>query len=316
MTVKAAALFACVLILGACQAAAQSAARSPSGISSALPSGTWVCRTFPADGPLAIVVGGKSREALVHVPPSSIPANRFPVVLVLHGLGDTGHAVEGLTAFSKKADEAGFVAVYPQALGDPARWDISGSSDTAFVAALLTTLEADPCVDPTRVYATGMSMGGGLTNALGCRLSVRLAAIAPVAGLYGRGWEGSCSPTRAMPVLAFHGVLDPIVPYAGGSITDPSGTLSDAPHVVGVVSWAAGWAARNHCDPQPIGEQAIGNVVPIVWRHCAAPVELYRINDGGHSWPGSSWDDPGTNRDISATDLIWQFFKAQALPST
>ncbi|MDP9249966.1 MAG: dienelactone hydrolase family protein [Chloroflexota bacterium] len=251
----------------------------------------------------------------MHIPTSSGSDSRFPIVLILHGLGDSGHAVEDMTAFSKKADQAGFVAVYPQALDDPARWDISGSRDTAFVAALLTTLEADTCVDPARVYATGMSMGGGMANALGCRLSDRIAAIAPVAGLYGPGWEGSCSPTRSMPVLAFHGVQDPIVPYAGGPITDPNGTLNDAPLVIAVESWTAGWAARNHCDPQPIAAHSIGKVVPLVWQHCAAPVELYRINDGGHTWPGSSWDDPGTNRDINATDLIWQFFEARALPS-
>ena len=237
------------------------------------------------------------------------------MVVVFHGLGDTPELVEDQTGFSREADLVGFVAVSPQALGDPALWDIAGSRDTAFIDVLLTTLEKDPCVARTRIYATGMSMGGGMANALGCRLAGRIAAIAPVSGLYGPGWEGSCAASRSMPVIAFHGVVDPIVPYGGGPITDPEGRTAGDPPVVGVEAWAAGWASRNHCDPYPREQQAIGKVVPLVWQHCTAPVELYRVTDGGHAWPGSSWPDPQTNRDISATDVIWQFFSAQALPS-
>jgi polyhydroxybutyrate depolymerase len=315
-------LLGIMLVLGACQAStggaspSQSGPVSPSATVLPIPSASAACPTLPSDGILTVAVGGNSRQALVHVPTSINSGTPFSVVLVFHGLGDTPQLVEDMTAYSKKADESGFVAVYPQALGDPARWDIAGSSDTTFIDALLTTLEADTCVDPTRVYATGMSMGGGMVNALGCRLSERIAAIAPVSGLYGPGWEGSCTPAGSMPVLALHGLVDPIVPYAGGPVTDPEGRVNDAPPVIAVESWAAGWAARNQCDPRPIAGQAIGQVVPLVWQHCDAPVQLYRINDGGHSWPGSSWDDPQTNRDISATDLIWQFFKTHALPRT
>lgn len=115
-----------------------------------------------------------------------------------------------------------------------------------------------------------------MVNALGCRLSERIAAIASVSGLYGPRGEGSCPPI-SMPVLAFHGVVDPVVPYAGGAITDPEGRTAGDPPVIGVESWAAGWAARNQCNPQPQALTAIGHVVPLVWHHCTAPVELYRI---------------------------------------
>jgi polyhydroxybutyrate depolymerase len=246
-----------VLVLGACQASTGSTAQSRSWGASATLSSTAspqvaaACTTFPADGRLSVDADGSRRQALVHAPTSSASGGPFPVVLVFHGLGDAAQDVEDQTGFSKKADQAGFVTVYPQALGDPARWDIAGSSDTAFIDALLNILEKDTCVDPTRIYATGMSMGGGMVNALGCRLSKRIAAIAPVSGLYGPGWEGACAPSRPMPVVAFHGVLDPIVPYAGRPITDPEGRTAGDPPVIAVESWAAGWATRNHCDPDP-----------------------------------------------------------------
>jgi polyhydroxybutyrate depolymerase len=295
------------LVLGACGAFTGCIGSRESGPSAS---------ACPVNGQLTVSSGGSSRHALLHVPTSRARSTQFPVVLVLHGYGDTSELVQDQTGFSKKADQAGFVAVYPQALGDPAAWDIAGSRDTAFIDTLLTALEAGTCVDKTRVYATGMSLGGGMVNALGCRLSGRIAAIAPVSGLYGPQWEGSCTPSRPVPVVAFHGMLDTIVPYAGGPITDPDGN-ADADHpVIGVESWAAGWAARNHCDPDPQAQKAIGEVVPLVWQHCSAPVELYRIKNGGHSWPGNSWDDEPTNMDVVATDVIWQFFSTITLRAT
>ena len=61
--------------------------------------------------------GGSNRQALVHVPKSSASSGRFPVVLVLHGFGDSSELVEEQTAFSKKADQAGFHHVYHPSCG-------------------------------------------------------------------------------------------------------------------------------------------------------------------------------------------------------
>ena len=315
---RAFALLGLILVLGACQASGlsqtQSVAVSAPPTSTVVPSAaaSALCPSLPVDGHLTVETAGGNRQALVHLPASTADGGPFPIVLVLHGFGDTAAVVEDQTAFSTKADQAGFAAVYPQGIGDPPQWDIAGASDEAFIGSLLTMLKLDPCVDPTRIYATGMSMGGGMVNALGCRLSDRIAAIAPVSGLYGPGWEGACAPTRPMPVIAFHGVLDSVVPYEGGSI---EGSTADTPPVIAVESWAAGWATRNHCDPDPVSQPAIGQVVPLFWQDCTAPVELYRTQDG-HSWPGSSFDDAQTNRDVSATDLIWQFFSTQTLTPT
>jgi polyhydroxybutyrate depolymerase len=110
-----------------------------------------------------------------------------------------------------------------------------------------------------------------------------------------------------VPIIAFHGAVDPQVPYAGGVIDD--GREPDLPDVMAVESWASRWAERNECDPVARPEAMIGQVEPLVWDACAAPVRLYRIEDGGHTWPGSVLAEPMTNRDISATELIWQFLR-------
>ena len=79
--------------------------------------------------------------------------------------------------------------------------------------AVLDRVEQLTCVDASRVYATGVSNGGGMTALLGCRLAWRLTAIAPVAGGYGT--QPPCHPARPLAVLEVHGAADEVVPYAG-----------------------------------------------------------------------------------------------------
>ena len=59
---------------------------------------------------------------------------------------------------------------------------VIGLANTGFISALIDSLTADLNIDTTRVYATGMSNGAFMTYTLGCELSDRIAAIAPVAG--------------------------------------------------------------------------------------------------------------------------------------
>ncbi len=274
---------------------------------------TGACASTSSDVPTTIeeTLDGRLRDALVYAPTRGEPSEPMPLVLAFHGYSSSPEDFEALTVLSKKADAAGFILVYPRAIGNPSAWDLAGTRDTAFVDALLAQLEARFCVDTRRVYAAGSSMGGGMANVIGCRLADRIAAIASVSGLYGPAHGDPCTPSRAVPVVAFHGVIDPIVPYRGGPVN-----AAGAQPVIGVEAWAAGWAKRNGCNGEPEPQPAIGDVEPLAWKGCAAPVELYRILHGGHTWPGSPIDDPAlTTHDISADDVIWEFFARQALPA-
>ena len=146
-----------------------------------------------------------------------------------------------------------------------------------------------------------------MANAVGCSRPDRFAAIAPVAGAYAPTWRNICAG-RPMPVIAFHGVLDPIVPYTGG--TDRGGRP-----VIAAEEWAAGWAEMNGCAGGPQPQPSIGDVQPLFWSACAAAVEFYRVTQAGHSWPGGPHDDPamgGSSEAVSASDLIWAFFERHA----
>ncbi len=278
----------------------------------------------PGDSEGEIESGGETRTYRLHIPPTYDPDGP-PVALVvnLHGFTSTAAQQERYSRMSAKADEAGFVVVHPQGLGTPSRWNMAPETgertgrenpDLVFIRDLVAHLQEELNIDPARVYATGLSNGGGMANRLGCDLSELFAAIAPVAGAY--PLADDCDPERPVPVMAFHGADDPIVPYEGIERVSflPGATLPPIPE------WAAGWAARNDCDETPtltVESYEEGDVTIQMWGGCAdsADVTLYTIDGIGHVWPGGPavliLGDTGP---ISATDLMWAFFEAHPMP--
>ncbi|WP_157105867.1 alpha/beta hydrolase family esterase [Nocardia sienata] len=267
-----------------------------------------------------------------------IPASTgrpLPVVLDLHGYLEPAliqYMSTGLGAYGRTH---GFVTVTPQLLrpGLP-RWDFGpGSADIGYLADLLTEVESTLCVDTRRIYATGLSMGGFTTSSLGCQLADRIAAIAPVAGLADFAW---CTPARPMPVIALHGTADPIVAYEGGTgpnarlLPSPDGSGSadpahrgpdvEGPGPQSIPENAAVWARRNGCASEPVEQQVTGDAVLSAYPCPAgAEVQLWSVIGGGHLWFGTPSeifpvDLVGTDtQSISATALIWDFFRAHAL---
>ena len=141
----------------------------------------------PGESQIALISGGVERTALLHVPPAAA-GQRLPVVVGLHGAG--GKFFESYSGFSVLADAEDFIAVYPNPLYKSKGntfWDISstlpgGGPDVQFLANLLDYLASNLCVDTSRVYAAGVSNGGGLATRAACELSSRFAAIASIAG--------------------------------------------------------------------------------------------------------------------------------------
>ncbi len=249
------------------------------------------------------------------------PDHPAPVVLDLHGYLESPVLEQRDTGVGAFGDSHGFVTITPQLGESPTPvWDLDENSAAfGYLSDLLTHLESTLCLDERRIYATGLSMGGTAAMAVACRLSTRIAAVAPVAGLEDFPW---CHPPRPVSVVAFHGTADPFLSYNGGlgpllrntpglTVTQPLPSIPDN---------AAAWAQHDKCGPHPTDHQ-IATDVTLRTYPCPAntAVALYTVIGGGHTWPGTPSElyppalvGPSTNS-INATAIMWAFFQSHPL---
>jgi polyhydroxybutyrate depolymerase len=273
--------------------------------------------------------GGLMRSYLLHVP-AGLPAAPAPLVLVFHGGGGTPAEVERETRFSELADRERFLVAYPEGIGHG--WnDGRGAAtieaqrreidDVGFVAALLDDVERGHRVDADRVYSTGLSNGAFFSHTLAIRMAQRFAAIAPVAGGIAAPLGRSFTPAAPVSVLILQGTADPLVPYAGGEIKPPWSDSRGA--VLPTDETVRRWVEHDGCARSPREERLPDRdpddgcrATRLTFGGCrdGTSVVLYRLDGGGHTWPGSAPRLPrrvvgGICRDVDATDVIWQFFR-------
>ncbi|MGA2064878.1 MAG: PHB depolymerase family esterase [Thermoguttaceae bacterium] len=277
----------------------------------------------PGNHNRSLKMGDMDRSYLVHIPPKYDAKKPTPVVLVLHGAGTNGQITVPFCGLNKKADEAGFIAAYPNGTGLAGLmliWNAGGfqakgngkADDVAFIAKVLDDLATVANVDPKRVYATGISNGGMMCYRLAAELSDRIAAIAPVAGTMA---IDNYNPKRPVPVMHFHGTADRLVPPGGPGGRTPKflgfKSLEDTIKVA---------VKANGCPKEPKTEKLpdkAGDGTTVTKKTYGpgkdgAEVVLFLIEGGGHTWPGQQ-PPVGflgkSTKNISANDLIWEFFK-------
>lgn len=266
-----------------------------------------------------LVSSGEKRQYLLYVPETYDPQKPTPLVVSIHGFAEWPAHQAQISRWNDLADEEGFILVYPSGTDFPKRWRTTGLAatpddpaiDVQFISDLIDKLESEYNIDPARIYANGLSNGGGMSYLLSCKLADRIAAIGSVAGAYTYPLD-QCNPSRPMPMIAFHGDADPVVPYFGGpsrSFEIPFPSITD---------WMQGWAERNQCHTStPISQ--VGEISGMTWMDCSqnAEVIFYTIAGGGHSWPGGEpipeWIVGKTSQAIDATRLMWQFFEEHPL---
>ena len=268
--------------------------------------------------------GGLTREYVLHVPASYSGDEAVPLLFNFHGFTSNPFQQDLFSELPAKAEEVGFILVTPEGTpteeGGPLHWNSRAlpapePDDVGFVDELLTALSSELCIDDQRVFSTGLSNGAGMSSQLACSLSDRIAAIAPVAGA---SFFESCSP-RPVPVVSFHGTEDLLI------------SVGPIEEIV-----IPAWAEHNGCETTTEQDPVPGTVGVRLVRSedCEddATVELYVIFDadpetpgeqgGGHTWPASTLVLPPDfeallgliTPEISANDLMWDFFMAHPMP--
>ncbi len=259
-------------------------------------------------------VDGVTRTYLSYRPANvSDPA---PLVMMLHGGFGSAAQAESSYGWDAEADAEHFVVVYPN--GDGRAWNVGGGccgapgrtnvDDVAFLSAVVHDVEAAMPIDPTRVFATGISNGGMMAYRLACDTDLFAAIGADSATLL-----GDCPSPHPLSVLAIHGTADHNIPYDGG---EGSGFAKiDGPSIPDVNQL---WRTADSCGPP--ASTTTGQITTST-ASCSGSrtVELITIDGAGHQWPGSTKGRQGADTPfagLDATAVIWAFFAAHPATSS
>jgi polyhydroxybutyrate depolymerase len=281
--------FAAALLLGACGSSGRPAARSATTARPAVPA-------RPVSGACAAAapappdkVSGAPLDTILRVP-AKARGRRAPLVLALHFASGSGAQMEQVTQLTPESRRSGFVVAYPSATAGGV-W--AGADEIGAVTRTLQAIQRAACIDPRRIYLTGISNGGGMANLLACRFADRFAGVV----LFAPAVNGiaDCSPSRPISMLEIHGSADPIVPYGA------------------IPGFVAAWARLDGCSGAPARTSVGPAVTRQRWRGCrgGAVVEHLRLAGGKHIELLPELRSAG----VDPARTAWRFLAPHRLPS-
>ena len=248
----------------------------------AMPSSGCGASEWPMSGEHMIDVDGTPRLYIVKIPDAYDANMPYRLIFAWHGLGGTAQQIAsgfrggyyGLE--TRAAGSAIFVAGQGlETMSGGAGWPNTGGRDIAFVRAMLDWLRASYCIDEERIFSTGMSYGGIMSNTVGCQLGDVFRAIAPIAGSGPRSFGGAMCVGQVAAWIA-HGNMDTVVSFESG------------------VASRDYWIGSNHCGME---------TMPVTPDGCVA----YQGCDEGHPVHWCEHDGAHTVPTF-ASDGIWAFF--------
>ncbi len=283
----------------------------------------------PGTKMLTLTSGGMPRTSIVHAP-AVVAAEPMPLILNFHGFTQHGASMELTSRMDGASDKHRFVVAYPDGLSQS--WNAGDCctqfalpspgnvDDVLFTKDLIAKLSEQYCIDPKRIYATGLSNGALFSYRLACDMADVIAAIAPVAGSMPIE-TAACKPKRPVPILHFHANTDAFEPFDGGApaiaglLGELFVTFRSVPDSI------AAWRKLDACPETSKVVFAQGDVSCDEWSGCAggSAIRLCKISDGGHTWPGGA-EDPDyailgkITTDIDATETMVKFFADHPLP--
>jgi len=246
---------------------------------------------------------GDMERAYRMTAPSLEPDLQVPLLLAFNGADGNNYPFPQEEQFSALAESDEAIVVYPVSeLVEPneGEWQLNTTDemhhDIDFVEAMIEHVAAAYCIDRSRIYATGYSLGSMFTYELPCHLPHTFAAIASHAGTMPVTMY-SCDTSSTMGILHIHGQLDDLIDYDlpwDWKEWDSVGTMLDIP---GLIDF---WQQAYACDEEVVSETDEAEY--IVHSGCTGDVRVEHIGikRGGHDWPSTI---DGTN----TSSVVWDF---------
>ncbi|WIM68798.1 alpha/beta hydrolase-fold protein [Corynebacterium breve] len=244
----------------------------------------------------AVEAGGLRRTYYVTAPKDASEGTKYPLIYAFHGMAEPAKRLQHYS----RLDMAHAIVVYldgqDQAWAPAPYATTTGEQDLAFVDAVRAELDQEYVIDNARVFATGLSNGGGFAAYLGCQRPQQFTAIATVAAAYYWKVSDECS-SIPMKTLDIHGTADNVIEYEGGIRHDTA--YESVPQMLDEN------AVRNHCSEEVSLSQVGTEGVRYKWHDCDAPLEHIRIGNGQHNWPGGAFDNtPGVVKDRTTHEIL------------
>jgi polyhydroxybutyrate depolymerase len=269
-------------------------------------------RHAPGSASDSLTSDGQARTYILHVPTGYDGGTRVPLVVAYPGYGQPADSMAVYDGLDAVSDASGFILVTPNALGSPQFWNEWQSAnlpdDVQFTKDLIAKLEGQLCIDTARIFSAGYSNGGGMALRVACAMPETIAAVAVVSAYY-----PNC--TADVPLIAFQGTDDPVVPFEGGQSAAFPGV--NFPVVRRAVSE---WARTLGCDGLATISHPSQNVELSTYSRCVGgdgEALLYTIIGGGHTWPGATLTISPllgeTTNEINASATMWTFLAAHPL---
>jgi polyhydroxybutyrate depolymerase len=262
----------------------------------ACPSNGWA----PGKQTINTQWGGVARQYVVYIPKSYRGTASVPLMMVIHGAHNTPGLAESWSQMDAVSEQNGFIIVYPAALDC---WKVgttvlpgctTADDDVGFLNNVVTEVESHACIDPKRVYVTGISNGSLMSQYMGCHFANVFAAVGGVAG------GGGCpAPARPLPIFYVLGTADMTVGWDNGAN-------------------ALAWAKRDNCNTTPVTVYDQGSTLCTVYQGCGqgVQVEFCAVTGMPHCWPDNCYLDPKNTmfQAFKASPPMWQFFSQYSLP--
>ena len=212
------------------------------------------------DETVTLTVKGSSgpRKFIMHVPKAYKGDTPVPLVIDYHPIGGSGSGQMSGTTYKKLTDPEGVISLYPDGtakggggmMGNMPGWNVgpccSNDDDLEFTREMIKYVREKACIDPQRIYATGFSMGGGMSNHVACMMSDVFAAVAPAGMDLNKTNSAQCKMSRPISVINFRGTNDGTCRYQGGD----SG-FNDGLNFLGAEGTFRFWAEKNGCTGSP-----------------------------------------------------------------